>query len=232
MESADLQTRFGSAVRARRKRLGISQEELAERAGLHRTYVADVERGARNLSLGSIRRLASALQVSIASLFTQAEARGELAGSDAGEVLLVHSDPGVAEATVRTFAATRLVNRLHEARSGEEALQMLLGEPAGATAPLRDRLQLILLDLELQGMNALELLRRLKADRLVRNIPVVALAGADRAPDTAESLRLGAESAIPKPIDFNRLAGLIPKLSFGWAILKSSPAPALGAGGA
>jgi CheY-like chemotaxis protein/DNA-binding XRE family transcriptional regulator len=223
MASADLQLRFGSAVRARRKHLGISQEELAERAGLHRTYVADVERGARNLSLGSIRRLSSALQVSIASLFAQAEARGELAGSDAGDILLVHSDPGVAEATARTFSGTRLVNRLHAARSGDEALHLLLGAPPDGTAPLRDRLQLILLDLDLQGMSSLELLRRLKADRQVRNIPVVVLAGADRAPDTAESLRLGAESAIAKPVDFNRLVGLIPKLSLGWALLKVTP---------
>ena len=69
---ADIQSHFGTAVRARRKHLGISQEELAERAGLHRTYVADVERGARNLSLGSIEKLAYALEISIPILFTHA----------------------------------------------------------------------------------------------------------------------------------------------------------------
>ena len=49
---------FGAAVRLRRNHLGISQEELAGRAGLHRTYISDVERGARNVSLESIHRLA------------------------------------------------------------------------------------------------------------------------------------------------------------------------------
>ena len=60
---------FGSAVKSRRKELGISQEELAERAGLHRTYVCDVERGARNLSLHSIVRIAAALKIAPAALF-------------------------------------------------------------------------------------------------------------------------------------------------------------------
>ena len=55
--------RFGTTVRALRARLGVSQEELAERSGLHRTYVGSVERGERNVSLRNICRLAWALGV-------------------------------------------------------------------------------------------------------------------------------------------------------------------------
>jgi len=61
--------RFGQAVRKRRMELGLSQEDLAERADLHRTYVADVERGVRNISLRNIHKLAQALEMSIADLF-------------------------------------------------------------------------------------------------------------------------------------------------------------------
>jgi transcriptional regulator with XRE-family HTH domain len=61
--------RFGATVRSLRHSLGISQETLAERAGLHRTYIAEVESGKRNVSLKSIEKLARALQVSIDSLF-------------------------------------------------------------------------------------------------------------------------------------------------------------------
>jgi len=61
---------FGAAVRQRRGRLGISQEELAGRAGLHRTYISDVERGARNVSLESIHRLAGALDMPMSQLFS------------------------------------------------------------------------------------------------------------------------------------------------------------------
>lgn len=61
--------RFGHAVRKRRQELGISQEELADRAGLHRTYIGDIERGARNLSLENIEKIAKAMEVSISNLF-------------------------------------------------------------------------------------------------------------------------------------------------------------------
>jgi transcriptional regulator with XRE-family HTH domain len=66
--------RFGTAVRARRLAIGISQEELASRAGLHRTYVGDVERGVRNISLNNIRRLAAALGCRASELLRDAEA--------------------------------------------------------------------------------------------------------------------------------------------------------------
>ncbi|MBI3977020.1 MAG: helix-turn-helix transcriptional regulator [Chloroflexi bacterium] len=66
----DVRVRFGAAVRRRRLELGISQEELADRAGLHRTYVADVERGARNISLVSIEKLAKGLSLPISLLFS------------------------------------------------------------------------------------------------------------------------------------------------------------------
>ena len=63
MDPARLQQAFGRAVRRRREALGISQEELADRADLHRTYIGDVERGERNISLVNIVKLAKALGV-------------------------------------------------------------------------------------------------------------------------------------------------------------------------
>jgi DNA-binding XRE family transcriptional regulator len=64
---------FGLAVRARRTRLRLSQEELAERSGLHRTYITDVENGLRNISLDNIARLALALEIPISELFVSAD---------------------------------------------------------------------------------------------------------------------------------------------------------------
>lgn len=60
---ADVRVRFGNQLRKVRLEKGISQEELAARAELHRTYVSSVERGARNISLVNIERLAIALGV-------------------------------------------------------------------------------------------------------------------------------------------------------------------------
>ena len=69
MDATRAQQAFGRAVRRRREALGISQEELADRAGLHRTYIGDVERGERNIALVNIVRLAKALGVRPGALF-------------------------------------------------------------------------------------------------------------------------------------------------------------------
>jgi transcriptional regulator with XRE-family HTH domain len=67
------QAKFGSIVRSQRLSAGLSQEELAHRSGLHRTYVTDVERGARNPSLNSIKKLSDALGVPLSELFALVE---------------------------------------------------------------------------------------------------------------------------------------------------------------
>ncbi len=59
---------FGAAVRKRRQRLGWSQEELADRCGLHRTYVGSIERGERNVSLRNLDLIARTLGTDAASL--------------------------------------------------------------------------------------------------------------------------------------------------------------------
>lgn len=71
MGEDDIRVRFGHAVRKRRLELGFSQEELADRASIHRTYVGDVERGERNIALLNIEKLAKALGVSISTLFAK-----------------------------------------------------------------------------------------------------------------------------------------------------------------
>ena len=65
----DVRERFGTAVKFRREELGLTQEDLADKAGIHRTYLSDVERGTRNLSLVNIEKLAAALAVSMSELF-------------------------------------------------------------------------------------------------------------------------------------------------------------------
>ena len=69
----DIAVRFGQAVRKLRQERNISQEELAERCGLHRTYISDIELGKRNVSLENIERLAAALDRSLSDLFKEVE---------------------------------------------------------------------------------------------------------------------------------------------------------------
>jgi transcriptional regulator with XRE-family HTH domain len=67
---SDLRAAFGRRVRELRHKLGISQEELADRAGMHWTYLGGIERGEPNPALVNVGRLAAALDVSIAELFS------------------------------------------------------------------------------------------------------------------------------------------------------------------
>lgn len=64
----DILLRFGDTLRHHRSRLGLSQEELADRAGVHRTYIGMLERGEKNVTLRNIEKLAGALDVPIHTL--------------------------------------------------------------------------------------------------------------------------------------------------------------------
>jgi transcriptional regulator with XRE-family HTH domain len=72
---------FGAAIRRLRTERGWSQEEFAARVGIHRTYIGDLERGARNLGLVNVGRIATALEISLADLMAQVEPSRHAPGS-------------------------------------------------------------------------------------------------------------------------------------------------------
>jgi len=72
---ADIKIVFGKNLRFLREKKNISQEKLADLCGLHRTYISDVERGERNISLENIQKIANALQLGIIDLFEGTDAK-------------------------------------------------------------------------------------------------------------------------------------------------------------
>ena len=220
MVASDIKGRFGTAVRTRRKNLGISQEELAGRAGLHRTYVADIERGARNLSLANIEKLAHALGTTIPILFsTESEGGGHANGAIA-EILLVEDEANDLELTLRAFRNACLTNRVHVVRDGAQALDFLFASGSFSSRATQPLPQLALLDLKLPKVSGIEVLRRIKADARTRSIHVVILTGSEWSRDFEECKRLGAETYIVKPVDFQRLSRVTPQLHLCWALVK------------
>lgn len=222
MVASDIKSRFGTAVRTWRKRMGISQEELAGRAGLHRTYVADIERGARNLSLANIEKLALALETSIPILFSNGT-DGHHHNGAPGEILLVEDEQNDVELTLRAFRNACLTNRVQVVRDGAQALEFVFASGAFAHRASGPLPQLILLDLKLPRLSGIEVLRRIKADTRTRSVPVVVLTGSEWNRDFEECKRLGADTYAVKPIDFQRLSQITPQLRLSWALVKEHP---------
>jgi CheY-like chemotaxis protein len=219
----DVKRPFGASVRTWRKRLHISQEELAGRAGLHRTYVCDVERGARNVSLESIEKLARALEISSATLFCYSSPLSQpdatrIPGEGLVDILFVEDDPHDVEMT--TAALKPISNFVQVLRDGQAALDFLFCRGEFAHRQGSQRPQLVLLDLGLPKIDGLEVLSRVKSDPLTANIPIVVLTGSDRDRDIRTSKRLGAAAYIIKPVDMLNLSVVAPILQFQWALVK------------
>jgi CheY-like chemotaxis protein len=216
MASLDLKLLLGAAIKAERSILGISQEELAYRAGLHRTYVSDVERGARNPSIESVERLATALKLSVSVLFQRATKYG----TQVVEILLVEDNPRDIELTKRAFKKANITNPLHVLRDGVEALDFVFAAGRFAHRVELEQPQIILLDLNLPKKSGLEVLREIKMNKRTQNIPVIILTASNHDHDIDECRRLGAEKYIVKPVGFENFSEVTQHFSFGWALVK------------
>jgi CheY-like chemotaxis protein/DNA-binding XRE family transcriptional regulator len=224
---------FAASVRRWRNHRRLTQEELAERAHLHRTYISDVERGARNLSLESIDKLARALEISVPCLFTPAPAPGLPGGFAPSpfttpamplvDILLVQASRHDVSVTLEAFHGVRFANSVRVVPGGAEALELFFGS-GGFLNQLPDRSKLIvLLDLDLPNVSGLEVLRQLKADERTRGIQVVILTASDKDRNIVECRRLGAQAFITKPFSFHGLSKVTPALSVNLALLKPTP---------
>ncbi len=223
MMSAQLREYFGGLVRTQRGLRGISQEELAGRAGLHRTYLSDIERGARNPSLESINKIAKALGVPLAMLFSPptsltAEPADGSSAPACLDILLVEDNPHDVALTLRAFERARLSNPVQVVRDGEEALDYLFCTGAYASrwgAPLPG---ILLLDLNLPKVEGIEVLRRVKGDERTAAIPVVVLTASARERDALACRQSGADAYLVKPVNFAALSEIAPRLSFSWTL--------------
>ncbi len=134
-------------------------------------------------------------------------------------ILLVEDNADDVELTLRAFQRGKLANDVVVARDGVEALDYLLarGEHAGRTADTDP--QLVLLDLKLPKVDGLEVLRQLRAEERTRLLPVVVLTSSREERDIVESYRLGANSYVRKPVDFQEFSEATYQLGLYWLVL-------------
>jgi two-component system, response regulator len=219
MATIDLKALLGAAIKAERSALRISQEELAYRADLHRTYVSDVERGARNPSIESVAKLAHALELPVATLFERATGNET---KQMVEILLVEDNPRDEQLTLRELAKARITNPLHVVRDGAEALDFVFATGSYADRAETQRPQIILLNLSLPKKSGLEVLLEIKADKRTQKIPIIVLTASNRARDINECRRLGVVTYIVKPVRFQNFREAAHHFQFDWALLKPS----------
>lgn len=223
MDKIAIEKRLGISVKGWRTRLKIPQDELARRAGFHRSYISDIERGSRNVSIKSIEKLADALGISVLTLFTDMEGKSGSTPPRSDEmvdILLVEDNDNDTLLVVQALKKANLTNRIFAVRDGAAALNFLFCTGEFAYRRANDHPQVILLDLNLPNIDGLEVLRRVKADPRTHHIPVVVLTASKFDDSIAICKRLGAESFIAKPVDFQNFSDMALQLSLQWALLK------------
>jgi two-component system, chemotaxis family, response regulator Rcp1 len=137
------------------------------------------------------------------------------------EILLVEDNPGDVRLTQEAFREGRMANRLHVVDDGEKALQFLRGEGEFAQAVRPD---LILLDLNLPRLDGREVLRVIKADPVLRTIPVVVLTTSAAEQDILRSYDLHANCFVTKPVDLDRFLEIIRSIEHFWMTIVKLPA--------
>src|SRR2546428_8917762 len=146
-----------------------------------------------------------------------------MTGPSEVEILLVEDNPSDVELTLRALKARNLANQVFVARDGAEALEFFFGEQGH---PLRDfgvTPRVILLDLKLPKVDGLEVLRRLKGDERTRALPAVVLTSSKEEPDITAAYRLGRNSYIVKPVDFEAFARAVSEVGRYWLLFDGRP---------
>ena len=139
------------------------------------------------------------------------------------EVLLVEDNPNDQELTLRALKKKNISNRIHVVNDGAEAIDFLFGTGAYAGRTRQDAPKVVLLDIKLPKVNGIEVLRKVKADAELRKMPIVMLTSSKEEPDVEECYRLGVNSYIVKPVDFDKFTDAVVQLGFYWLLTNEGP---------
>jgi two-component system, response regulator len=138
-------------------------------------------------------------------------------------ILLVEDNPDDEALTLRAFRKNKIKNAVVVLRDGAEALDYLFGTGTYEGREVADLPQVMLLDLKLPKVDGLEVLRRVRADRRTAVLPVVILTSSREEQDLVEGYRLGANSYVRKPVNFDEFVDAARQLGLYWLLLNEVP---------
>lgn len=139
------------------------------------------------------------------------------------EILLVEDNPHDVEMTLRALKKHNLANKVQVVKDGAEALDYIFATGAYAERSIDDHPKVILLDLKLPKVDGMDVLRRIRADERTKCIPVVVLTSSQEERDIVESYKLGVNSYIVKPVDFDKFLSTVQELGLYWLLLNKPP---------
>lgn len=139
------------------------------------------------------------------------------------EILLVEDNPDDVELALHALEENNVANSIHVARDGAEALDFMFARGAYAERDVVDTPKVILLDLKLPRVDGLEVLRQLKRDPRTQMVPVVVMTSSREERDLVESYRLGVNSYVVKPLDFEQFTESTRQLGLYWLLLNEPP---------
>ncbi|HII83965.1 MAG TPA: response regulator [Methanobacterium subterraneum] len=139
------------------------------------------------------------------------------------EILLVEDNPTDAELTMRALKRKNLANRLVWVKNGEKALDFIYAQGEFADRNPEDLPRLILLDLRMPKVDGLEVLKEIKAHDKTRKIPVVVLTSSQEDQDVVESYKLGVNSYVSKPVEFDDFLEAVSTLGLYWMLINKPP---------
>ena len=139
------------------------------------------------------------------------------------EILLIEDNPNDAELAMRALQKNNLANNVIRVCNGEEALDYIFARGPFKSNDGLNIPKLILLDLKLPKIDGLEFLKMIKADWVTKLIPVVVLTSSHEENDIVESYRLGVNSYIVKPVDFEKFIDSVRDIGLYWLLLNQQP---------
>lgn len=139
------------------------------------------------------------------------------------EILLVEDNPTDAELTMRVLKKQNLANKLVWVKDGEQALDFVFATGAFAERDVMRPPRVILLDLRLPKVDGLEVLLKIKTDERTKMIPVVVLSSSTQDRDIVESYRLGVNSYVSKPVQFEKFIKTVSDMGLYWLAVNKPP---------